>query len=579
MEHLLALDTRLFASKEGQDNLFNARKTGCNLVQTFVEQRLTSSQKKVFDRIPKNKCEFFSIESQKKQGIDKIKELKEDRELFAKLYLNTQTLNLDRNEFFRYENNPFPPALSVNGRLRGGDKHTPLEKLQKCVPKVDPPGTFSAIIFDGAAVVNYLPHSNCQTFKQYGSEFLGYVTSQAALFNATRVDVPFDQYFEGSTKASTRAARGIGGRRQVLPLATLPSNWHVFLRHSDNKKELFSLLATLLVQLQSTDRKLQVLTNVGDVIRGNAAAVSCLPGTSCAAMEEADGRIILHLVDMIKSGIQDVLIRTVDTDVVVLAISFYHQLKEIGLVSLWVKLGTGTHKKHFPAHAIAEALGNEKAVALRGFHAFTGCDEVSFMASKGKKKAWNTWSSFPEVTKAFSAISNPLKELPVNIFCLLERFTIRLYDAKTTEIDINVVRRDLYDGVKTLALIPTTKESLRQHSLRAAHISGHIWGQAHLSNPCPADPTKWGWKRTGQEVEPLWSTQPDVWEKCQLKKKCHCKKQCTASRCPCRVAGTTCKVECRCRGHCVKPPASMQEEPNLEDPDDPVLDEHGFPVA
>ncbi|KAK3908070.1 hypothetical protein KUF71_003202 [Frankliniella fusca] len=155
MEHL-ALDTRLFATKAGQDSLFNARKTGCNLVQTFVEQRLTSSQKK---------------------GV--------------------------------YENNPFPPTLSVNGRLRGGDKHTLLEKLQKCVPKVDSPGTFSAIIFDGAAVVNYLPHSNCQTFKQYGSDFLGYVTSQAAQFNATRVDVPFDQYFEGSTKVSTRALENV----------------------------------------------------------------------------------------------------------------------------------------------------------------------------------------------------------------------------------------------------------------------------------------------------------------------------------------------------------------------------------
>lgn len=82
-----------------------------------------------------------------------------------------------------------------------------------------------------------------------------------------------------------------------------------------------------------TETKLKCLTNVKDVIRGNAYITSCLTGTSCAlpAMEEADGRIILHVSDMVKGGIKDVLIRTVDTDVVVLAVSFFHKLHDQGL--------------------------------------------------------------------------------------------------------------------------------------------------------------------------------------------------------------------------------------------------------
>ncbi|KAK3912859.1 Chromosome-associated kinesin KIF4 [Frankliniella fusca] len=555
LENLVALDTRIFASLEGQNNLFDAKQLGGVMMQKFIEERLCSNSKALFERIPKNKCQFFTTESQKRPAAtDKVKELKADMELFAKLFLNTKTLNLDRDEFFRHENQPFPPALSVNGRLRGGEKHPLLQKLLQLVSKSSPPNNFGAIVFDGAAVANYLPPRQSKTFKQYGEEeFLGYITSQASMLKADRVDVAWDQYFEGSTKASLREERGSGIRRQVLPHATLPSNWQAFLRHSKNKEELFSLLAGTLVRYHSTEPKLKLLTNVGDVFRGNTAVASTLEGKSCVMMEEADGRIILHVFDMIMSGYKDVLIRTVDTDVVVLAVSFFHRMQEIGLVTLWLKLGTGTHVKYYAAHDIANALGLEKAVSLRGFHAFTGCDEVSFMATKGKKKAWNAWNSCPEVTKAFYEISHPLQHLSDDTISLLEKYTIRLYDSKTKLNNINTVRRDLYDGVKTLTMIPATRDSLRQHTLRAAYQAGQVWGQAHLPNPAPSDPTRWGWKKDGEKLVPLWSTLPDVWEKCQLKKKCSCKKTCAVTRCPCKLAEINCKTDCRCKGLCFQP--------------------------
>lgn len=274
-------------------------------------------------------------------------------------------------------------------------------------------------------------------------------------------------------------------------------------------------------------------------------------------MEEADGRIILHVFDMVKSGLKDVLIRTVDTDVLVLAISFVHKLRDQGLATLWVKLGTGAKVKQYAAHNIAEALGEQKAVALRGFHAFTGCDEVSFMAGKGKKTAWNAWNAFPAATEALFALSHPLEAVPESVINTLEKFTIRLYDAKSKEVNLNAVRRDQYDGVKSLTKIPTTKHAFLQHVNRAAYQAGHVWGQAHLAIPSPVDITKWGWIESGTKLLPFWSTLPDVWEKCQLKKKCHCKKKCLPSRCPCLIAGIPCKYECRCKGACCQPPKGL----------------------
>jgi hypothetical protein len=102
--------------------------------------------------------------------------------------------------------------------MRSGQKSDLLPKLLQLAPKSSPPGIVDAIIFDGAAVVNYLPPRKSQTFKQYGEEeFLGYIASQASLLNAGRVDVVWDQYHDSSLKNTTRDSRGAGIRWQVLP--------------------------------------------------------------------------------------------------------------------------------------------------------------------------------------------------------------------------------------------------------------------------------------------------------------------------------------------------------------------------
>ena len=78
------------------------------------------------------------------------------------------------------------------------------------------------------------------------------------------------------------------------------------------------------------------------------------------------------------------IIRTADTDVVVLAISV---VEEIKVEELWVAFGTGKHFRCIAAHAIASSLGADKSRALHAFHAVTEYDTVSFFAWKGKLKA------------------------------------------------------------------------------------------------------------------------------------------------------------------------------------------------
>ena len=55
-------------------------------------------------------------------------------------------------------------------------------------------------------------------------------------------------------------------------------------------------------------------------------------------MEEADTRIFLHTKNIVQCGKDKVMIRTVDTDVVVLAVSNFY---DINPRELWIAFGTG----------------------------------------------------------------------------------------------------------------------------------------------------------------------------------------------------------------------------------------------
>ena len=97
--------------------------------------------------------------------------------------------------------------------------------------------------------------------------------------------------------------------------------------------------------------------------------------------EEADTRIFLHVAHCAKQGYKRIAIRTVDTDIVVLAIG---HIQSIDIEELWICFGVGKNYRYIPAHTIADLL-KERAKALMMFHALTGCDTVSGFRGRGKK--------------------------------------------------------------------------------------------------------------------------------------------------------------------------------------------------
>ena len=116
--------------------------------------------------------------------------------------------------------------------------------------------------------------------------------------------------------------------------AAVPKNWAEFLRINENKTELFAFLSREIVTI-STDKQVICILD-RDVV--------CLQpmgkeGLAPCSHEEADSRMIVH-VAQVANTYNTILIRTLDSDVVVLAVYAFAQLTS-SLNGLRAAFGTG----------------------------------------------------------------------------------------------------------------------------------------------------------------------------------------------------------------------------------------------
>lgn len=112
--------------------------------------------------------------------------------------------------------------------------------------------------------------------------------------------------------------------------------------------------------------------------------------------EEADTRILLHGSDAVRKGCKKLLVKTVDTDVVVLTTSMF---SENNPDELWLAFGTGSNFQYILIQEVVVSMDPRICATLPTFHAFTGCDTI-YVFCGSKNPAWNTWRVYPEATEA-----------------------------------------------------------------------------------------------------------------------------------------------------------------------------------
>ena len=273
-----------------------------------------------------------------------------------------------------------------------------------------------------------------------------------------RVDMVFDAYWKDSLKTATCRKRGKCMRRHVEGNKQVPSNRQEFLCVDKNNSELFHLNSDRIVNEEFPGL---VIVTLDDEVLSSASCCDIAGLMSCTH-EEAETRMFVHASDGAEHGMNKILLRTVDTDVVVIGISM---AQKIGCDCLWFAFGTGTIFRYIDATAMAQALGDAKCGGLPPFHALIGCDITSSFAGKGKRTAWTAWDAYHDATSTMCTLSRmPTTESVMNVLLIIERLIVIMYDRGVLRV-VSTVKEWCYSIRKAEKLTTSRQHKMHQLSM------------------------------------------------------------------------------------------------------------------
>lgn len=220
-------------------------------------------------------------------------------------------------------------------------------------------------------------------------------------------------------KESTQQNRGKGVRRKFAGKTKLPGNSANLLPYPTNKQELFAFLSNKISTVDCPEDKESITSGTTSIIKGtNRPIAPC-------DHEEADTRLLIHIIDALLNDCTSCLVRSVDTDVIAILIGNFIYLL---LLFQEVAFGKGKNFTYHHINSIYEDLGKDKSLALPIFHSFTGCDTTSAFFGRSKKSACEPRNIYPDMTFTYMALQ-PYIEVKVDTenFQLLKWFTVILY--------------------------------------------------------------------------------------------------------------------------------------------------------
>ena len=380
---LYALDKKEVADSCVNETMNQLLPIGQKQYEKFVKDKGVTQKPSYNEPVTKNKLRLFSRKAKPNQSSAKLKldSLKDECQLFSRLFISCQSRKCDLQDFFRHENKKCPPSISQNGKLYCGVKSQLLEVLEQGTNKTHEQPNADTVIIDGAALINAKSPGAAKTFDDYAADVIvPHIETYTRKYS--RVDVVFDIYPQDSLKGETRQKRGTGIRRKVAGKSRPPKSWNNFLTCDENKTEIFEFLADKIILAQTN---VKIIVPKGDDIACNLEINRDM--LAPCNHEEADTHMFVHAKHASLTGSRILTIVSSDTDVVVLAIAF----ADLNIDALWLAFGKGDNFRWMSIHDICKQLG-PRSRALPYFHALTGCDTVSPIVGKGKKSAWQAWN-------------------------------------------------------------------------------------------------------------------------------------------------------------------------------------------
>ena len=255
-------------------------------------------------------------------------------------------------------------------------------------------------------------------------------------------------------------------------------------------------------------------------------------------------------MDAVRQGHTKAFIRTVDSDLVCIAIALFLEIEN--LTHLWIGYGKGKDYKDVAVHHEARKLGKDKSLALLVFVCLGGVDTVSQPLGIGKKTSWDTWKIMPEMTAVFlKLLEDPYSiDSDPSIFASLQHFMIKCYSKVCSAPTLDLARLKLFEtGSKVLEALPPTTASYYQHCRRAILQGAYFWKQSAIAMMDVPEYSSWGWVWDGTKWVPLWKTKKVASSACEALVRCGCKVACRGN-CKCCKRGKLCSTLCACKGAC-----------------------------
>ena len=422
--------------------------------------------------------------------------------------------------------------------------------------------TCSAIIIELSAMTIIKAKCNAETFYDFALILYQYIMVQARNFK--RIDIVCDQYFSGSLKEGTRRGRGHGTRKIFDDDTKFPEKMRDdFLKHSENKECLNRYLADKFIEFHSTNSSKQHLSiTYGDTIKSTEQELLDSARINFCTSEEADARLVRHAINCVETGYDPVVVRTVDTDVLVLMISYYPFMSDInnGTRVLTLMGNNWSSIKVYDINALASEIGYSVCKGLPFFYAFTGCDTVSSMYHCSKTNFWDELfkqPNIPQLLSVFAELSTQPIEVTSEQVDILEIFLVRVYYPK--KVNTGSLSDERAAHFKRLASVnirqlPLSRPGLIEHTKRACIQGGWLWGECVANMQIPPV-TEWGWQRAGtghgneQGYVPQWQTVDESFNIDHITKTCTCRKA-TCKSCKCAKSGLACLPFCGCEKSC-----------------------------
>lgn len=132
-----------------------------------------------------------------------------------------------------------------------------------------------------------------------------------------------------------------------------------------------------------------------------------------------------------------------DMDVLMIAVSTFSQLQELGLQEMWLAFGQGRNLKWIPVHELILTLAPEKICGMLLLHSFMGCDIMSSFRGNGKKSAWQTWDVCLETSEVFCKLSCYPTAVEDHDTKLLVKFVV-MFDRSSSAEAVDDARLELF---------------------------------------------------------------------------------------------------------------------------------------